>query len=71
MDLIGLLPKSTKGQEYIYILVLMDYVTKYPESVPMRKDTSRNIVKKLMVMFSCVGIPKDILTDHGMPFMSK
>ncbi|KAK3570816.1 hypothetical protein QTP86_027624 [Hemibagrus guttatus] len=62
MDLLGLLPKSAQGHEYI--LVMMDYATRYPEVVPLRKATSRNIARKLRALFSRVEIPKNILTDQ-------
>ncbi|KAK3515596.1 hypothetical protein QTP70_024625 [Hemibagrus guttatus] len=34
-------------------------------------SASRNIVRELLMLFSHVGIPKDILTDQGMPFISR
>ncbi len=37
MDLIGPLPKSARGHEHI--LVIVDYATRYPEAVPLRKAT--------------------------------
>ncbi|XP_053479304.1 uncharacterized protein LOC128606843 isoform X2 [Ictalurus furcatus] len=52
MDLVGPLPRSTRGHEYI--LVIVDYATRYPEAVPLRKTTSRNIAKELVLLFSCV-----------------
>lgn len=38
MDQARPLPKSAQGHEYI--LVILDYVTRYPEVVPLRKATS-------------------------------
>lgn len=38
MDLVGLLPKSNWGHKYV--LVIMDYATKYPEVVPLWKATA-------------------------------
>lgn len=69
MDLVGPLPKSAWGHEYI--LVILDYATWYPEAVPLRKATSKNIAKELFLLMSHVGIPKEILTDQGTPFMSR
>ncbi|XP_060748945.1 uncharacterized protein LOC132861438 [Tachysurus vachellii] len=69
MDLIGPLPKSARGHEYI--LVMVDYATRYPEAVPLRKATSQSVARELLLLFSRVGIPKDILSDQGTPFMSK
>ncbi|KAF4082078.1 hypothetical protein AMELA_G00147600, partial [Ameiurus melas] len=69
MDLVGPLPKSARGHEYI--LVNLDYATRYPAAVPLRKATSHNIARELVLLFSRVGIPKDMLTDQGTPFVSK
>lgn len=49
----------------------MDYATQYPEAVPLHKATSRSIARELMLIFSWVGIPKDLLTNQGTPFRSK
>ncbi|XP_050984340.1 uncharacterized protein LOC127176618 isoform X2 [Labeo rohita] len=69
MDLIGPLPKSARGYEHI--LVVVDYATRYPEAVPLRKATAKSIAQELFQLFSRVGIPKEILTDQGTPFMSR
>lgn len=68
MDLVGPLPKSAKGHQYI--LVLVDYATRYPEAVPLRKATTKAVARELFLLFSRVGIPKDLLTDQGTPFVS-
>uniref|UniRef100_A0A3B1KDF6 Gypsy retrotransposon integrase-like protein 1 n=1 Tax=Astyanax mexicanus TaxID=7994 RepID=A0A3B1KDF6_ASTMX len=69
MDIVGPLPKSGRGHEYI--LVMVDYATRYPDAVPLRKATSKAIAKELVLLMSRVGIPKEILTDQGTPFVSK
>ncbi|KAL0176575.1 hypothetical protein M9458_028905, partial [Cirrhinus mrigala] len=69
MDLVGPLPKSARGHEHI--LVVVDYATRYPEAVPLRKATAKNIAQELFQLFSRVGIPTEILTDQGTPFMSR
>jgi hypothetical protein len=69
MDIVGPLPKSARGQQYI--LVILDYATRYPEAIPLWTMASKNIVKELVLMFTRVGIPKEILTDQGTPFMSR
>ncbi len=63
MDLIGPLPKSARG----HILVIVDYATRYLEAVPLRKA----IAQELFLLSSRVGIPAEILTDQGTPFMSR
>ncbi|XP_040292346.1 zinc finger protein 420-like [Bufo bufo] len=54
-----------------YINLQRDYATRYPEAIPLRHTSAKLIAKELMGMFSQVGIPKEILTDQGTPFMSK
>nr|XP_015210947.1 PREDICTED: uncharacterized protein LOC107078390 [Lepisosteus oculatus] len=69
MDLVGPLIRTTKGHQYI--LVIVDYATRYPEAIPLRAATAKNIARELVQLFALVGIPKEILTDQGTPFMSK
>uniref|UniRef100_A0A8C5CZT0 ribonuclease H n=1 Tax=Gadus morhua TaxID=8049 RepID=A0A8C5CZT0_GADMO len=69
MDLVGPLPKSSRGHQYI--LVILDYATRYPEAIPLRTMASKGIASELVLMFSRVGIPEEILTDQGTPFMSR
>uniref|UniRef100_A0A803J7L8 Gypsy retrotransposon integrase-like protein 1 n=1 Tax=Xenopus tropicalis TaxID=8364 RepID=A0A803J7L8_XENTR len=69
MDLVGPLVKSARGHQYI--LVIMDYATRYPEALPLRNTSAKTIAKELLHVFSRVGIPKEILTDQGTPFMSR
>lgn len=52
-------------------MVRIDYATWYPEAIPLRKVTSQNIVRELALLFSCVRIPKDLLSDQGTSFVSK
>ncbi len=69
MDLVGPLPKSARGHKHI--LVVVDYATRYPEAIPLRKATAKNIAHELFLLFSRDGIPMEILTDQGTPFMSR
>lgn len=50
---------------------MLDYATRYPEAIPLRNTTSKTIAKELFQIFARVGIPKEILTDQGTPFVSK
>ncbi|XP_016103330.1 uncharacterized protein [Sinocyclocheilus grahami] len=69
MDLVGPLPKSARGHEHI--LVIVNYATRYPEAVPLRKVTAKAIAQELFLLSSRVGIPAEILTNQGTPFMSR
>ncbi|KAJ8352126.1 hypothetical protein SKAU_G00236020 [Synaphobranchus kaupii] len=69
MDLVGPLPRSSRGHQYI--LVVLDYATRYPEAIPLRTMAIKGIARELMLLFSRVGLPEKILTDKGTPFMSR
>lgn len=68
MDILGPLPKSSRGHRYV--LVIVDYATRYPEAVPLRTATGKTMAKELFLLFSRVGIVDEILTDQGSCFMS-
>ncbi|CAM4624803.1 unnamed protein product [Caretta caretta] len=68
MDLVQPL-KTARGHQYI--LVFLDYATHYPEVILLRNTASKMIAKELVAIFARVGLPKEILTDQGTPFMSK
>ena len=53
------------------MLVVCDYATKYPEAVPLRTVDAEAIAEELMIIFSRVGIPQQILTDQGSNFQSQ
>ncbi|XP_062415775.1 uncharacterized protein LOC134107852 [Pungitius pungitius] len=69
MDLIGPFHRSARG--YRFVLVLMDYATRYPEAVPLRNISAKSVAQALFQVISRVGIPKEILTDQGTSFMSR
>ncbi|KAL0149347.1 hypothetical protein M9458_055385 [Cirrhinus mrigala] len=69
MDIVGPLPRSGRGHEHI--LVIVDYATRYPEAVPLRQATAKAIARELFLLFTRVGLPSEILTDQGTPFMSR
>ena len=68
MDIVGPLPRSRAGNRYI--LVICDYSTRYPEAIPLRAIDAEHVAKELMVFFTRVGIPREILTDQGANFTS-
>ena len=69
VDLVGpIAPMTERGHRYI--LVMMDYATRYPEAVPLKNITAERVAEELLGMFTRLGIPKQILTDQGTQFMS-
>ena len=69
MDLVGPLDRSARG--YRFVLVIVDYATRYPEAVPLRSISANSVAQALFQLISRVGIPKEILTDQGTSFMSR
>ena len=50
---------------------LIDYSTRYPEAVPLKKITTEAVTETLLDIYSRVGIPEEVLTDQGTQFMSE
>ena len=54
-----------------YIFTLVDYATRYPEAVPLKKITKEAVAEALLDIYSKVGLPKEVLTDQETQFMSE
>ncbi|XP_042857013.1 uncharacterized protein LOC122243473, partial [Penaeus japonicus] len=69
IDIVGpISPCSDRGHKYI--LTLIDYATRFPEAVPLKKIDSITIAESLVEIFARVGIPKEMLSDRGTQFRS-
>ncbi|RLU23008.1 hypothetical protein DMN91_005286 [Ooceraea biroi] len=69
MDIVGPLPRTDNGNEYI--LTLQDQLTKFCLGIPLPDQTSATIAEAFVNKFICVfGAPKAILTDQGRNFIS-
>ncbi len=68
MDIVGPLPRSRACN--IYILVICDYATRYPEAIPLRSIDAAHIAEEFIKVFARVGVPEEILTDQGSNFTS-
>ena len=70
VDIVGqIAPLSEAGHRYI--LILVDYATRYPEAVTPKKITTEAVAEALLDINSRVGIPEEVLTDQGTQFMSE
>ena len=67
LDLVGPLPLTKNGNKYI--IVLVDYFTKWTEAEPL-KSTKSEDVKFLKLVFSRHGIPEVLVTDNDPQFVS-
>ena len=64
VDIVGpVAPVSEAGHRYI--LTLVDYATRYPEGVLIKKITTQAVDEALLDIYSRVGIPEEVLTDQG------
>ncbi|PIK37646.1 hypothetical protein BSL78_25517 [Apostichopus japonicus] len=69
VDLVGpIKPATERGHRYI--LVLVDYATRYPEAVPMKTIEAESVAEELLGIYSRLGFPKEVLTDQGSQFVS-
>ena len=69
VDLVGsITPASKRGHRYI--LTLVDYTTRYPEAVPLKNIDTKTVAEALLDMYSCLGIPEEVLSDQGTQFVS-
>ena len=69
VDIFGPLKKTRTGKKYI--LVAMDYTTKWLETFALKNATAETIVDCLVELTVRVGIPEEILTDNGTNFIPK
>ena len=53
MDIVGPLPRSRSGHQYI--LVICNYSTHYPEAIPLCNIDAEHIAEELIKVFARVG----------------
>ncbi|XP_062594005.1 uncharacterized protein LOC134255486 [Saccostrea cucullata] len=68
IDFVGPLPLTEKKNRYI--LICMDYSTRYPEAFSLKNQEAETVANTLIELFSRVGVPNEILSDQGTNFMS-
>jgi len=68
LDIIGPLVKTRSNNQYI--IVAVDYFTKWVEAEPTENITSKDVIKFLINVFSRHGVPQVITTDNGAQFTS-
>ncbi|XP_071943657.1 uncharacterized protein [Antedon mediterranea] len=69
VDCVGPLPRTKNGNEYL--LTIMCASSRFPEAIPLRRITAKNVVKALVKFFTWVGLPKAVQSDQGSNFISK
>ena len=70
VDLMGPLPKSYGGHEYL--LVAVDHYSKWVEAIPIRKATGKEVASVLVRQLFCrYGGPQKLLSDNGSQFICR
>ncbi|XP_076053551.1 uncharacterized protein LOC143032568 [Oratosquilla oratoria] len=69
VDIVGPLPKTARGHEYI--LTLIDTFSRYPEAIPLRKVRAKVVLHELISFFTKWGLPRELQTDQGSVFLSR
>eukprot|EP00253_Pinus_taeda_P024101 PITA_24101 len=70
LEFIGPINPTSKGKKYI--LVCIDYVTKWAEAKALVRATEKTVVNFLFEeIFVRYGVPREIVTDQGTQFTSK
>ena len=63
------LPPTVNGNRYV--VVFMDYLTKWPEAYATSDQTAETIVRLFVEQIVCRhGIPQELLLDWGQNFLS-
>ncbi|VFQ69562.1 unnamed protein product [Cuscuta campestris] len=70
VDLVGALPRGTGNVRYV--IVAIDYFTKWVEAAPLASITGAQCQKFLAKQVICrFGVPEHVITDNGTQFKSK
>ena len=70
LDFVG--PISSMSRKRKYILVFMNYVTKWVETKALFRATEKSVVEFIYEeIFTWFGVPRKIVIDQGTQFTSK
>ncbi|XP_071551747.1 uncharacterized protein [Panulirus ornatus] len=68
IDIVGPLPKSKKGNQYI--LTVLGPTSRYPEAFPLKTISAKNVANESIHMFTTFSIPQEVRSDRGTNFTS-
>jgi len=69
MDILGPFPPAT-GQRR-FLIVAVDYFTKWIEAEPIAKITAANVQNFMWKLICRFGIPHTVITDNGRQFVDR
>ena len=70
IDIAGPFHESSDGNKFI--MVVMDYFTKWAELIPIPNHTAKTCAEELVLkVFARIGIPRFLHSDQGRDFLSK
>lgn len=68
IDFMGPFPSSCNN---VYIILAVDYLSKWVEAKATRNDDANTVVNLLKGLFARKGVPKAIISDKGTHFCNK
>jgi len=69
LDIVGKIPKSVGGHEYLFVAI--DKFTKWVEVMPVPRQTAQAAIKFVEGIVYHFGVPNRIITDNGSQFTSR
>jgi hypothetical protein len=63
-----IIPFNPKSNQKAYILVAMEYMTKWVEEKTLPNATEEVVIKFLFKLFVWYGLPREIITNGGSQF---
>ncbi|MDD9361374.1 MAG: DDE-type integrase/transposase/recombinase, partial [Anaplasma sp.] len=69
LDIVGPIDKAPPSQRFF--IVLVDYHSKWPEAQHTSTATSATVISFLKNIFAREGLPREIVTDNGVQFVSR
>lgn len=68
-DIVGPMPRTARGHRYL--LTCMDFASRYPEAIPLKRADAQTVADAMLQVFSRYGLPTELLTDNGGVFTGK
>ncbi|KAK7114676.1 hypothetical protein V1264_000698 [Littorina saxatilis] len=70
VDIVGPIKPMSETKKQ-YILVMVDFATRYPEAVALKDIKAETVADALWTFWTRLGLPEEVLTDNGAQFTSE